>query len=147
MSTTILPPARPGDKPTRIVLGDNHFVRVSGAQTAGQLTVIEQINPPGVGVPMHFHENEDETFHVVEGSVRFFLPDRHVDAGPGTTVFLPRLAPHGFQVVGNATSRVLLMLNPSGLEEMFNELAQLPPGPPDMGRVQAICGRYGIRFL
>ncbi len=36
---------------------------------------------------------------------------------------------------------------PAGIERMFDELADLPAGPPDMARVLAICARYGITFL
>lgn len=153
MSATILPP---GGTPTRVVLGDNHFVRVSGAQTNGLYTVIEQVNHPGVGVPMHYHENEDETFHVMEGKVEYQLADRKVLGTPGTTVFLPRRVPHAFRFVEGAPARVLLIVSPAKLEKMFDELAALPapgapgtPGgpPPDMARIVAICARYGVRMV
>src|SRR3990172_9065174 len=129
------------------VLGDNQYIKLIGEDTAGAYTLIEEINPPGVGIPLHVHENEDETFHVVEGQVEFTLDGKPVTAGAGTTVYLRRRVPHAFKVVGQMPARVLVLLSPSGLERMFRELAQLPPGPPDMEKVVAICGRYGIRFL
>jgi quercetin dioxygenase-like cupin family protein len=129
------------------VIGDNQYIKLTGEETGGAYTLIEEINPPGVGVPLHVHENEDETFHVAEGQVEFTLNGKPVTASAGTTVYLPRRVPHAFKVVGQTPARVLVLLSPSGLERMFRELAQLPPGPPDMEKVVAICARYGIRFL
>lgn len=129
------------------VIGDNQYIKLTGEETGGAYTLIEQINPPGVGVPLHLHENEDETFHVMEGQVEFTLDGKPVTAGAGTTLYLPRRVRHAFKVVGQAAARVLVLLSPSGLERMFRELAQLPAGPPDMESVIGICARYGVRFL
>ena len=82
------------------VIGDNQYIKLTGEETAGAYTLIEEINPPGVGVPLHLHENEDETFHVAEGQVEFTLDGKPVTAGAGTTVYLPRRVPHAFKVVG-----------------------------------------------
>jgi mannose-6-phosphate isomerase-like protein (cupin superfamily) len=32
-----------------------------------------EITPPGGGPPPHYHLNEDETFHVLEGRIAFLL--------------------------------------------------------------------------
>ncbi|MCX5658976.1 MAG: cupin domain-containing protein [Planctomycetota bacterium] len=143
MPASILPP---GDKPTRVVLGDNHFVRVTAAQTGGLYEMFEQVNAPGVGVPFHVHENEDETFHVIAGKVEYKLADRTILAEPGTTVFLPRRVPHAFHFVAGAPGRVMVTVSPATLGPMFDELAALPAGPPDMNTVIAICGRFGVRL-
>jgi len=36
---------------------------------------------------------------------------------------------------------------PAGIEDMFEELGALPPGPPDFPKVAEICGRYGVKFV
>jgi len=36
---------------------------------------------------------------------------------------------------------------PAGIEEMFAELNELPPGKPDFEVVAEICGKYGISFV
>ncbi|HTI71869.1 MAG TPA: cupin domain-containing protein [Candidatus Limnocylindria bacterium] len=129
------------------VLGDNQLVKLTGAETGGSVAVIEQCNPPGTGIPLHVHTREDEIFHVLEGRMEFAVNGKAVEAGPGTTVFLPRNLPHAFKVVGDGPARVALTVIPAGVETMFFELSQLPPGPPDMARVVEICGRHGISFL
>ncbi|MGH2373920.1 MAG: cupin domain-containing protein [Candidatus Methylomirabilaceae bacterium] len=129
------------------VIGDHQYIKLTGEDTGGAYTLIEQVNPPGAGVPLHVHENEDEMFHVIRGEMKFTLDGKPLSASAGTRVYLPRRVPHAFTVVGQAEARVLVLLSPSGLERMFRELAQLPPGPPDMAKVVAICARYGVRFL
>ena len=129
------------------ILGIDHELRLTGADTGGQFEFLELHGAPGLGVPSHQHSNEDEVFHVVEGSVRFAVGGEAVDAGPGTTVFAPRQTPHSFEVAGESAARILVTVTPAGLEPMFRELAALPEGPPDLGRVAEICGRYGIEFF
>jgi quercetin dioxygenase-like cupin family protein len=129
------------------VIGDNQSIRLTSEDTGGAFTLIEQHNDPGVTVPMHVHAREDETFHVVEGQMTFTVGDKQIVADAGTTVFLPRGVPHSFTSSGTEKSKVILILSPAGLERMFLELNDLPPGPPDFGKITEICGKYGITFL
>ncbi len=134
-----------GEGPLMNVLGDRQRVKLTGADTEGRFTLIENENPPGVEPPLHC--NEDEVFYVLDGRVEFEADGERYDAGPGTTVFLPKGVPHRWKTVGEETARMLIMLMPAGLEGLFRELSDLPPGPPDMERVLAMAGHYGIEFL
>lgn len=138
-------PAEHGPKLT--VFGDRQFIKITAAETHGGCSVIEQISAPGSRVPLHVHTREDEVFQVLEGSVKIDLGGKLEVVGPGTTVFLPRRVPHGFEIIGTTPARLLIIVTPGGLEEMFAELDRLPPGPPDFKIVTAICERFGIRFL
>jgi quercetin dioxygenase-like cupin family protein len=129
------------------VLGDNQFIRLTGEDTGGALTLVEQANAPGVGVPMHVHANEDEVFHVLEGAMDFTVGGRTTRAEAGAVVFLPRDVPHAFVTVGPGITRSTITAVPAGIELMFYELGALPPGSPDMAKVFEICGRHGIRFI
>lgn len=129
------------------IVGDSHTVRVCCGDSNGEIVVIEQNNPPGIGVPMHTHQHEDETFHVLAGQMQFSTPEKTFVAGPGSTVFLPRKLPHAWLTVGDAPVKTLLIITPGrNMEPMFDELAQLPPGPPDFAVISKICERYGITF-
>jgi quercetin dioxygenase-like cupin family protein len=129
-----------------IVIGDNQTIRLTGADTNGAYTLIEQCNVAGIGVPPHVHANEDETFHIAEGQVTFTVDGQEIVADAGTTVFVPRGVPHSFMTTGEGTNRVFLIISPPGLEAMFQEMHQLPAGPPDMAVISGICERYGISF-
>lgn len=129
------------------VIGDKMTLKLTGKETGGQYVLIEQNNEPGVGIPMHIHENEDEIFRVIEGQLEVQVADQKAVIGPGELVYCPRGIPHTWRVVGDSNAIVDLSFFPAGLEEMFEELAKLPPGPPDMSIVSEITGRYGVRFV
>ena len=137
------------DADTRWFLGCQVWRRAEGAQTGGALGVVEQIVPPGLGSPYHIHRNEDEAFYVLEGAIRFFSGTRSWVLGPGGFAFLPRGIPHGFRTEGDAPSRSLILATPAGFEDFVAELsAPTPPvGPPDMDRLMATAGRYGLEIL
>ena len=130
-----------------VVMGDHQRILLSGKDTNQQFTLLEQLNEPGTGIPRHVHSREDEVFHVQEGEVEFEVDNAVKVLQAGELAYVPKGVPHSFKVVGNSTARVLLSIFPAGIEDMFHELAQLPPGPPDFARITEICGRYGIRFL
>jgi quercetin dioxygenase-like cupin family protein len=130
------------------VLGDNQRVLLTGEDTGGSYALIEDFNPPGMGIPLHLHRNEDEMFYVVDGQVEFQVSGEVVRASAGATVHMPRNTPHAFTIIGDVPAKMLIMLIPAGLERYFEELSQLPPNePPDMEQVVAISARYGIEFL
>lgn len=129
------------------VLGDHMTVRLAAEDTGGRFTLVEQANEPGTGIPMHVHEREDELFHVLEGQMEFRVGAELMTATAGTTVFLPRNVPHTWMVVGSAPAKTLLSIFPGGAENMWQELSDLPAGPPDMQQVVEICARYGVKFL
>lgn len=129
------------------VLGDNQVIKLTGKDTDGRFTLIEQNNPPGFGIPMHVHEMEDEVFKVLEGKVEFTVGDKSTVLTDGDMIFLPRKIPHAFKVVSDTNAKVILNIFPSGLEYMFEELSTLPPGPPDFEKVAEICGNFGVKFV
>ena len=129
------------------VLGDRMTFILTGEETGGQYTLIEQNNEPGVGIPMHIHTREDEVFRVIQGEVELEIDGRQIKLQAGDTAFCPRGTPHTWRVIGTERAKVDLSFFPSGMEKMFMELSRLPAGSPDMERVGEICGRYGLRFV
>ena len=109
--------------------------------------LIEQWNEPGVGVPLHVHEMEDEVFQVLSGQVEMTIGEQITTLEHGDLIFCPREIPHAWQVIGDANARTMLSIFPAGLEEMFKEVANLPPGPPDMETIKEIRNRYRIKFV
>jgi quercetin dioxygenase-like cupin family protein len=129
------------------VIGDNQNIKLTGEDTNGQFTLIEQYNDPGVGIPPHIHEDEDEVFQVLSGEVEMMIGDQTTTLTAGDLIFCPRGIPHSWRVVGEQKARAMLSIFPAGLEAMFEELAQLPAGPPNLEVVGEICGKYNLRFV
>lgn len=130
------------------VMGNHIRLLLTGADTGGQFTLVEEYDQPGCGIPLHIHQHEDEVFQVFEGQVKCRVGDQTIIAGPGTTVYAPKGLPHGYQIVGDGPARLQVAIFPAGIEHMFVELSQLPAGdPPNLDRVVEISGRYDIRLL
>lgn len=129
------------------VLGDKMTVKLTGKDTGGQYVLIEENNEPGVGIPPHVHEHEDEIFRVIEGQLEVQIADQKFVLGPGDMAFAPRNIPHTWKVTGDKPAKIDLSFFPAGMEAMFEKLAQLPEGPPDMEKVTQICGEYGVSFI
>jgi len=129
------------------VLGDNQIIKLSGKDTNGSLTLIEQNNEPGIGIPVHVHGNEDEVFEVLTGQVEMTIGSETTVLESGDLIFCPRGIPHSWRIVGTEKAKAILTVYPSGIENMFIELSELPPGPPDFPLVAKICGKYGVSFV
>jgi mannose-6-phosphate isomerase-like protein (cupin superfamily) len=140
--------ALPETTPVSVAFGRRRF-HVTAEQTAGRLSVWEEIVEPGVGTPPHIHHREDETFHVLEGRVRIWCGDECFEAGTGATATLPRGVRHHFQNVGTATARLLVICNPGGFDGMFRDVAAILARDPATGpEVFAEVGpRYGLEFV
>lgn len=137
---------RAGDVSPLAVLGVDHSVLIGAADTGGAAALIEVALPAGAGIPRHVHTREDEIFRVLEGEVEFELGPQRVLAPAGTTLFGPRNVPHSYRAAHDRPARFLVGVTPAGIERMFVELSNLPPGPPDMERVARIVAGYGISF-
>jgi quercetin dioxygenase-like cupin family protein len=124
-------------------------ILLDGERTGGALTMWKEITPPGGGPPPHYHLNEDETFHVIEGRVAFFLNGEWNEVGPGGTAFMPRGIVHTFKNIGDQPSRMLNMTMPSGFEKFFARCADefAKPGEPDMSCIVEIGAEHGIHFV
>lgn len=121
--------------------------KARGEQTDGALTVFENVIAPGDGPPMHFHEQEDESWYVLEGELRFKIDGELSRAPAGSFVFVPRGMPHCFQGVAEGSTRILVIFNPSGMEGFFDRFAELPAGPVDPDEFQRLGGEVGMNVV
>jgi quercetin dioxygenase-like cupin family protein len=129
--------------------GEEVTILLEGEQTSGKLTMWTEVTPPGGGPPPHYHLNEDETFHVLEGRVAFLSNGEWHEVGPGGAAHKPRGLVHTFRNAGDQPSRMLIMTTPSGFEKFFARCAEefAKPGGPDMSRIAKIGEEHGIHFL
>jgi|RhiMetdeSRZDD1v2_1073273.scaffolds.fasta_scaffold1279886_2 quercetin dioxygenase-like cupin family protein len=96
--------------------GARVVIKASGDDTHGQLAVMEAIYPPGLSVPAHVHDGEDEMFYLLAGELRGFCDDDRWTATPGSFVFVPRDRPHGFVVTSAEPARGLVIVGPARLD-------------------------------
>lgn len=106
----------PGEGPAYDFHGSEVVMKATSAETVGQLAVMECRYPPGLAVPAHVHEGEDEMFYLLAGRVALFCEDDEWVATPGTFVFVPREHRHGFTVTGEEEARALVVVGPPSLD-------------------------------
>ena len=127
--------------------------RVSGEASGGQFSLTEQFAPRGIATPFHLQTDDPETFHILDGELTFYMSDHvPVFATAGDTIFVPSGEAHAF-VVTSETARFLNLTTPNH-EAFFRAVGdpaqarELPPiSPPDMPRVMAAAGQYGVEIL
>jgi quercetin dioxygenase-like cupin family protein len=139
---------RPGAGPTiQGPVGGPLTFKLRGDQADGALTVFENVIAPGDGPPLHTHADEDESWYVLEGTMRFKLDGRLHTAPAGSFVFAPRTAPHAFQNMGAEPARMLVWFTPSGMERFFDGFATLPDGSDIPAAFARVGGEVGMEVL
>jgi quercetin dioxygenase-like cupin family protein len=138
----------PGEGVTQNILGTAHLYKVSAAQTAGQMSCVEAMVPPGAGIPPHVHTREDESFFVLEGTLTFATAEQELRLGPGGFFLGVRGKMHSFRNDSSGNAKLLIHAVPGeNIDAMFAELHELTTRgnftPAEAGE---ICGRYGISF-
>lgn len=119
--------------------------------------VIEHWMPFGESPPMHIHRNEDEVFHILEGTMRFRVGAEEKIAHAGQTVIAHKGIPHSFRVESPAGARCLTIASGGDFEKMVREMSEparadgLPPAvEPTPEMIQALteaCARNGIDIV
>ena len=106
-----------------IDLGDFEMhVKADAPSTGGVVSVLEAVEPPGFGPPVHVHDDAAEAFYVLDGEYIMSLDGEEHRCPAGSFVFIPAGVPHGFRV-GDAPSRKLNLYFPAAMTGYFDDLA------------------------
>jgi quercetin dioxygenase-like cupin family protein len=108
--------------------GSTAIIKASGADTHGQLCVIESHYPAGLAVPEHVHADEDEMFYVLAGELAVSCGGQRWMATEGSFVFVPRDTPHAFTVTGPGPARALVVTGPPRLDQQIAGRGEPGPG-------------------
>jgi mannose-6-phosphate isomerase-like protein (cupin superfamily) len=123
---------------------------VAGGERTGGLVTIGDARLPArtAGPGRHIHSREDEAIYVTSGVLTVEVGDQRHEVGTGSLVWLPRGVPHTFANLSDEPVWTVGVITPSGLEEMFAEIAAYLAaltGPPDPETIIAINAKYGVR--
>lgn len=137
------------------VLGDLYTFKVTGNQTHGALTIIEQVIQPHSGPPPHIHQREDEAFYVLEGRFSFLSGDKQNVFEKGSFVYVPKGTLHTFKNIDEQQGRLMVIITPAGLEEFFYAIgtpAADVAAPPDfdpkvMDKILELAERYQMNIV
>lgn len=131
------------------VFGNQIYVKLQGSDVAGSYAVVEQLTEPEGGPPLHRHQREDESFYVIEGKYLFEVDGKSIQASSGCFLHAPKGTAHTFQNVGTTTGRMLIVVQPAGLDLFFVELASAMRGmhEPDLSLIVPVFHKYGMELL
>src|SRR6478735_5630717 len=120
---TRLPTLRkPTEGRTIAVVGDVYRFLVTGDNTHGTYAMWEAIVPPGGGSPPHVHSREEEGFYILEGEITLQAGDERIVATAGMFFNMPIGLPHSFKNESSKLAKMLILVAPAGLENMFIEV-------------------------
>lgn len=111
------------DAPAYWAIGILWNVLISGDESVGSFTLMDQTMPEGAGPPAHMHERSHEGFYILEGEITFSIggaEERSV-AVAGTAVWIPPRTPHAFKVT-SPEARALNFYTPGGFDDRFRFL-------------------------
>jgi quercetin dioxygenase-like cupin family protein len=76
------------------------YVRVVVPHSTGSdgISVLDSVARRGDSPPLHVHANEDETFHVLEGTLRLHVDGEDHIAQAGEWMLAPKGVPHTYRV-------------------------------------------------
>ena len=125
---------------------------VAGASTTDRsFSIVESIEPPGSGAPLHVHHGEAEAFYILEGTVELTCGAEQVIARAGDFVYTPRDVAHKFSVRGDTAARLLMFFSRPGFEMFFAEggspIDQPPAGPPNPEALRRLVEKYDMELL
>lgn len=120
----------------------NRFV-IGGVETGGNFSIVEhRLAPRALAGPLHRHSSEDEYSFVLEGQVGAVLGDDEYTAKAGDLICKPRGQWHTFWNASDVPTRILEIIAPAGLEELFRSFGELA-GPLDPATMAEMAARYG----
>jgi quercetin dioxygenase-like cupin family protein len=138
------------------VLGIELEWKLRRSDTLGHYCVMAATLPPGTGVPLHQH-SEQEAFFILEGEPEFAVENAGLSWAhirPGEMVNIPPDAMHGFRNAGDRDVKILLtcdgnlgkFFEEAGTPLAENEAPSRDLSPETIHRVLDIAKRLGQRF-
>lgn len=126
-------------------------ILAGASSTDRSFSVVECIEPPGSGAPLHVHHGEAEAFYILEGTIELTCGEEKATARPGDFVYTPKDVAHKFTVVGEKPARLLMMFSRPGFEMFFAEggspIDKPVSGPPDVAKFRRLVEKYDMELL
>jgi mannose-6-phosphate isomerase-like protein (cupin superfamily) len=146
MTTTSIRTIGPDDGEISGPAGRTDRFMIDGTDTGGKLSVVEHtLAPHTLAGPLHRHTREDEYSYVLEGQLAALLGEEEVVAETGTLVFKPRNQWHTFWNPGGEPTRILELICPAGLEDLFRELGTMDDDD-DPAVLPGLAASYGCEL-
>jgi quercetin dioxygenase-like cupin family protein len=101
------------------------ITKIPGIATNRVMSIVEHPVAARILVPPHVHQDHDEWSYILEGRIGARVGDDEFIADTGSYILKPRQIPHVFWNPDDSPARILEIITPSGLEEMFEQFGEL----------------------
>ena len=102
------------------------FLETSRDTGGERLTIELELSPDGSVPGAHVHPEQEERFHVLEGTMKFRLGMKRIVAEAGDTVVVPKGRVHRFENAGDGVARARVEVVPAlDMEELFETTVEL----------------------
>jgi quercetin dioxygenase-like cupin family protein len=123
------------------------YFLATGALTGGAFALVEEEARRGVSVPLHKHQDDVESFYVLEGEIAFYLGDQTaIRARTGAFAHVPGGIVHGFRIESE-TARYLIFTTARHAEYYRAITASSALSPIDDAVIENACRAYGVDFV
>ncbi|MGN6301764.1 MAG: cupin domain-containing protein, partial [Angustibacter sp.] len=116
---TTRPVVAPGDAEVVNHLDMLCRVALSGADTGGAFSLVEERAARGACTPQHLHTREAETFIVLDGALEGWCEGSTTVVEAGSMIHLPPGLQHAFRIA-SASAHFYTLITPSGFESFFS---------------------------
>jgi sulfatase modifying factor 1 len=121
----------------------NFTAKVTSEMSGGAYFIFEAVLPPGDGVQLHRHVNQDEIFYVLDGTFQLQIGDDVLTVSKGDLGNLTKPVPHRMHNIGKVPAKALFTVVPGGLEVFFEQSRNIT----DPKNLAALAKTYGMEFL
>ena len=129
------------ERPRPLNVVGEHITVLADAARTGCLELFHQQGDAGKGPPPHKH-GWDETFYIIAGEVEISAGGETRRLGPGSVAHVPAGVMHWFRFI--TKGEMISMSSRGGAANLFTDFdREIPPGPPDVGKLVAIAARHG----
>lgn len=141
-----------------LLFGVHLKVLLTAEQTNGQFSLVEGTMPPGGDSGLHVHHREDESMHIMEGSLEVTIGAETQILGAGDSYFAPRGIPHRLRNLGDTPMRSHMIATPGEFASFVMEAGipipesgdmppVTPPTPAQMEVIGKLLHKWGIEML
>ncbi|MGY3228822.1 quercetin dioxygenase-like cupin family protein [Luteibacter sp. HA06] len=140
---------------TALFTGSRVRELIAGRETGGQFCMLEFTSPAGRGTPLHMHERETESVHLLSGELIVTVGEETFQLVPGDSIVLKPHQAHRLVTGDNEDARYIVVCAPAGFEDFAascvkSDDGNWPPAPPsrkDIDTLLSHAGRFGITIF
>lgn len=138
---------KPGESELRWMGATSTHFLATGALTGGAFALVEERTSRGISVPLHRHDDDMESFYVLEGEMSFYLGGHAgVRVPAGTFTHIPGGTVHGFRI--DSEMARYLILTTSRHAQFYHAITSLSPEAAITdAMIQKACREFGIEFV